>query len=132
MSQRLLLGMLALTLVVCAQRRVDPRNTYNRVIGVVPLTGSGTAADPKRPKYAPWPVSQDPNGIIGFSFEPTDDGKSAVVEFVAQNKAAFSVLLADRTIEVFQKGFASKTVIETAIKQVRRDFSLDTFGMVMP
>jgi hypothetical protein len=132
MSQRLLVGMLALTLVVCAQRRVDPRNTYNRVIAIVPLTGSGTATDPKRPKYAPWPVSQDANGILGFVFEPTDDGKSAVVEFVAQNRAAFSVLLADKTIQVYQKGTLSRSAIESAIKPVRRDFSLDSFGMVMP
>jgi hypothetical protein len=132
MSQRLLLGMLALVLVVCAQRRVDPRNTYNRVIAVVPLTGSGTAADPKRPKYAPWPASPNPNGILGFIFEPTDDGKSAVVEFVAQNHAAFSVLLADKTIQIYQKGALSKSAIESAIKQVRKDFSLDSFGMVMP
>jgi hypothetical protein len=132
MSQRLLYGLLALTLVVCAQRRVDPKNSYNRVIAVVPLTGSGTATDPKRPKYAPWPLSQDPNGILGFVFEPTDDGKSAIVEFVAQNRAAFSALLADKTIQVFQKGNASKASIEAAMKQIRHDFSLDSFGMVMP
>jgi hypothetical protein len=132
MSQRLLLGVLALTLLASAQRRVDPRNSYSRVIAVVPLTGSGTAADPKRPKYAPWPVSQSIDGIIGFVFEPTDDGKSAVVEFVAQNRAALSSLLADKTIQVYQKGAVSKAAIETAIKQVRKDFSLESFGMVMP
>ena len=131
MSQRLLVGVL-LVFCVYAQRRVDPRNSYNRVIAVVPLTGSGTATDPKRPKYAPWPASQDPDGIIGFVFEPTDDGKSAVVEFVAPNHAALQAILADKTIQVFQKGAVSKSVIETAIKQVRRDFNLDTFGMVMP
>ncbi len=132
MSQRLLVGVLALTLYASAQRRVDPRNSYSRVIAVVPLTGGGTASDPKRPKYAPWPVSQNMDGIIGFVFEPTDDGKSAVVEFVAQNRAAFSPLLADKTIQVFQKGAVSKAAIETAIKQVRKDFSLESFGMVMP
>ena len=132
MSQRLLVGVLTLVCFVYAQRRVDPRNSYNRLIAVVPLTGSGTAADPKRPKYAPWPSSQDPDAIIGFVFEPTDDGKSAVVEFVAQNHGALQAILADKTIQVFQKGAVSKSVIETAIKQVRRDFNLDTFGMVMP
>jgi hypothetical protein len=115
-----------------AQRRVDPRNTYNRVIAIVPLTGAGTPSDPKRPKYAPWPATQDPNGILAFVFEPTDDGKSAVVEFVAQNRAAFASLLADKTIQIYRKGEASKPAIEAAIKQVRKDFTLDTFGMVMP
>jgi hypothetical protein len=99
MSQRLLLiGVLALAPVVCAQRRVDPRNTYHRVICVVPLVGSGTAADPTRPQYAPWPASHDPTGIIGFYFETTDNGKSAVVEFVAQNRAALQTILNDKTI----------------------------------
>ena len=132
MSQRLFLGALALTCLAYAQRHVDPRNSYSRVIAVVPLTGSGTSVDPKRPKYAPWPSSEDPNGIIGFVFEQTDDGKSAVVEFVAQNHAALQAILADKTIQVFQKGAVSKSVIETAIKQARKDFNLDTFGMVMP
>ena len=132
MSQRLLTGLLALTLVVSAQRRVDPKNAYQRVICVVPLIGSGTATDPKRPKYAPWPVSTDPNGIIGFVFEPTDDGNSAIVEFVAQNRTAFSVLLGDKTITAYQKGAVSKQAIENAIKPLRKDFNLDSFGMVMP
>jgi len=43
--------LLATTLV--GQRRVDPRYTYVRVITVEPLRGVGTAADPKRPGYAP-------------------------------------------------------------------------------
>jgi hypothetical protein len=132
MSQRLLTGVLALALVVCAQRRVDPRNTYHRIICVVPLEGSGTSADPTRPKYAPWPVSQDPAGIIGFYFEPTDDGKSAVVEFIAQNRAALQTVLNDKTIQAFEKGMASQATIDAAIQPFRKDFSLETFGMVMP
>jgi hypothetical protein len=123
---------MALAFAVCAQRRVDPRNTYHRVICVVPLAGTGTAADPKRPQYAPWPVSQDSKGIIAFYFEPTDDGKSAVVEFVAQNGAALLPLLNDKSIQAFEKGVASQVTVEEAIQQVRKDFSLETFGMVMP
>src|SRR5207253_6132038 len=73
MTRRLLFGLLALSLVVSAQRRVDPKNSYVRVIGIVSLIGKGTADDPKRPQYAPWPASPDPNGIIGFFFQPTDD-----------------------------------------------------------
>lgn len=132
MSQRLLMGLLALALAASGQRRVDPKNAYHRVIAVVPLAGSGTASDPTRPKYAPWPVSTDPNGIIAFVFEPTDDGKSAIVEFVAQNSTAFLALLADKTITVYEKGAVSKQVIESAVKPRRKDFNLDSFGMVMP
>lgn len=131
-DEKRIVGVLALALEVCAQRRVDPRNTYHRVICVVPLTGTGTAADPKRPQYAPWPASQDPKGIIAFYFEPTDDGKSAVVEFVAQNGAALLPLLNDKSILAFEKGVSSQATVEAAIQQVRKDFSLETFGMVMP
>jgi len=99
---------------------------------VVPLTGTGTAADPKRPQYAPWPASQDPQGIIAFYFEPTDDGKSAVVEFIAQNRAALLPLLNDKSIQAFEKGVSSQATVEAVIQQVRKDFSLETFGMVMP
>ena len=132
MSARLLIGLLLLASLAAAQRRVDPRNTYNRVIAVVPLVGQGTAADPKRPQYAPWPASQDPNGIIAFFFVPTDDGKSAVVEFVARNRAALLPVLNDKSVKVFEKGRSSRNEIEPVLKQFRKDFDLDKYGMVMP
>jgi len=49
--------------------KVDARNSYNRVIAVVPIVGKGTVADPKRPKYVPWPPAkgQSPTDIIGYS-----------------------------------------------------------------
>src|ERR1700691_4465124 len=103
MTQRLLIGLLMLAGVVCAQRSVDPRNTYHRVICVVPMIGSGTAADPKRPLYAPAPGIALPNGIIGFTQVPSDDGKSAIVEFVARNRSAFHAILADSSITVYEK-----------------------------
>jgi hypothetical protein len=117
---------------VCAQRRVDPRNSYTRVIAVVPFTGSGMAADPKRPKYAPWPASENQTGIIAFFYVPTDDGKSAVAEFVARNRTAFSALLGDKSVQTYEEGRTTKSAIEAAVRQVRKDFDLDKFGMVMP
>ena len=132
MGWKLWIGVLALGAVVCAQRRVDPRNTYNRVICVVPLTGSGTPADPRRPKYAPWPPSQDPNGIIAFTFQLSDDGQSAVVEFVARNRAAFQPIFNDKSVVVFEKGRSVKGDVETALHQHRKDFDMDKFGVVMP
>ena len=82
---------MVLTCVVCAQRRVDPKFRYDRVIAVVPFAGKGTPADPKRPQYAPWPPSKDPNGILAFTYLPSDDGRLAIVEFVARNRAAFHI-----------------------------------------
>jgi hypothetical protein len=132
MLRRLCITFLLLAGFICAQHRVDPRNIYNRVIAVVPFVGSGTPTDPKRPKYVPWPPSQDPNGIIAFSFEPTDDGSRAVVEFVARNRAALQAILTDTTATAFERGRAPKSTVETAIQQYRKDYTMDRFGVVMP
>jgi hypothetical protein len=132
MSKRLIVGLLSFVCLLSAQRRVDPRNTYNRIMAVVPITGKGIAADPKRPEYAPWPASQDPNGIIGFYWIPTDDGKSAIVEFVARNRAAFSPLFNDKSIQVYEKGRVTREIIEAAMKAFRKDFDYEKNGLVMP
>ena len=132
MTKRLIVGVLLSVCLMLAQRRVDPRFSAIRVICMVPLVGNGTAADPRRPEYAPWPVSQDPNGIIAFAFVPTDDGKSAIAEFVARNRAALLPILNDKSVTSFEKGRASKSAIESALKQFRKDFDMDKYGMVMP
>jgi hypothetical protein len=100
-TQRLLTltGLLVLAAVACAQRRVDPRNTYHRIIAVVPLVGAGTAADPRRPLYAPTANSASPDGIIAFTQVPTDDGKFAIVEFVAKDRKAFQAILSDAAVK---------------------------------
>jgi hypothetical protein len=111
MAQRLLVGLLALAVVVCAQRRVDPRNLYHRVVCVVPMTRQGTVEDALRPLHAPWPPSDKPNpkGILGFSHVVSDDGRFAIVEFLASDPAAFAPLLNDKLINAFQHGVEKRT-----------------------
>jgi len=104
MARYIVIGVLALATVVCAQRRVDPKNTCYRVICAVSLVGWRSPADSKRPKHAAWPATQDQNGITAFYFEPSDDGKSAVAEFVSPNRAAFQPIFSDRSITVSGKG----------------------------
>ena len=91
MMLRLTAGLLALACVASAQRRVDPRNTYEPAICVVSVVGTGTMKDPKRPQFAPWPPTgaKSPNGIIAFSHQVSDEGKLALVEFVARDRSAF-------------------------------------------
>jgi hypothetical protein len=132
MTQRLLTGLLMLAGVVCAQHSVDPRNTNHRVICVVPMIGSGTAADPKRPQYAPVPGSSSSDGIIGFTQVPTDDGKFAIVEFVARKRSALLAILADTAITTYEKGSLSATAIEAALQKLKQGFSLVQFEVVMP
>lgn len=131
---RIILLLLLLVGPCAAQRRVDPKFTYTRVICIVPMVGAGTPADPKRPEYAPWPFPQPgtQTGIIAYSHQVSDDGRFAIVEFVARNRSAFQAILNDKTITVFEKGKDSKSNIESAIKNFRKDFDLDKFGTVMP
>src|ERR1700683_4860316 len=83
---------------VYGQPPVSPRNSYERILVVLPLIGSGTAADPVRPSLIPAPgatpnilniaasapVSAAPvangptypqNLILGYTWVPSDDGK---------------------------------------------------------
>lgn len=132
MSLRAIAALCLFVSLLAAQRRVDPRNSYNRVICALPLIGQGTAADPKRPKYAPWPATQDPNGIIAFYWVVSDDGKSAVAEFIARNRAALAPILNDKSLKVFEKGRSTRSDIEAAMKAYRKDFDFEKNGMVMP
>jgi hypothetical protein len=141
-------GIGVLLFVVCSfgQRRVDPKNLYHRIICVTPLIGSGSANDPVRPKYAPWPLPvqqspalpaagtapRQPSGILAYYYLPSDDGRLAIVEFVARSRTAFQPIVNDATIQVFEKGRVSRFSIEAALQKYRKNFSLDQFGMVMP
>jgi hypothetical protein len=49
--KRILAGILMLASLGSGQRKVDPKNTYARIICVVPIVGNGSNNDPKRPQY---------------------------------------------------------------------------------
>ena len=144
MLQRTSAVLLLLTAAAFPQRQVDRKNIYERVICVTPFDGNGTAADPRRPKYTPWPLSapdartritpagEKQAGIIAFSYVPSDDGRFAIVEFVARHRAAFQAILNDPSVTTFERGSTSKAVIEAALQKYRKSFNLDQFGTVMP
>jgi hypothetical protein len=119
---------------VSAQKyRVSPRNMYERLMTVVPIIGAGTFADPKRPMYAPLLSQANPlsrKGILAYSYQTSDDGKYALVEFVAQDPTAFKAILADTSIKHFQKGKDSPVAIEIELKKYKKDFDFAHFGAV--
>jgi hypothetical protein len=120
-----------------AQPRVDARTTYERVMAVVPLTGTGTFADPKRPMYAPTPAALQQSattrtGIIAFTHLMSDDGQFALVEFVARDRSAFQQILADPTIKAFLKGRDRREDMEAEFLKHKRDFDFAHFGVRMP
>ena len=134
MPRRLFVCALILVSALSAQRRVDPKNMYHRLVCIVPYVGQGTDTDPRRPKYAPWPPdpTQSPKSILGYTQVPSDDGRFAIVEFVALDAAAFDVILHDKQVKTFVKGRATKAEIETEARKYKRDFQLDRFGVVIP
>jgi hypothetical protein len=139
----------SLCLPLAAQHRVDPRNMYERVLAIVPLVGSGTMSDPVRPAYAPLPGASavTPSittasgstptaalrpGIVAYSYLLSDDGKFALVEFVAVDRGAFKALLADTTITAFLKGRDSAADVLTEFQKYKKGFTLDQLRTVVP
>jgi hypothetical protein len=112
---------------------VPPDSVYHHIITVVPFTGKGTYDDPKRPMYLPAKaaVANSRSGILGFTFLPSDDGKFAIVEYVAADRTALKPILADGTLTVYEKGVAKKADVEAAMKKYKKNFSLDHFGVTV-
>jgi hypothetical protein len=84
MSQRRLTGLLALTLVVCAQRLVHTKKAFDRPIAVPLLAVTGST----RLKYPSGSDCNVSNGIRGLVFEVADCGRSAILEFAEHNRTA--------------------------------------------
>ncbi len=121
-----------------ADHRVEMRNTHERIIAVVPMIGAGTLQDPRRPQFAPPPrsgrVAPSPNGITAYSYQLTDDGKRAIVEFVALNRTAFRAIMADNSgnVKFFEKGKVSRSQLLTELQKHKKDVNLDHLGARIP
>jgi hypothetical protein len=123
-----------------SQQPVNLRNTHERVLCVVPMVGSGTAADPRRPMFAPVRERRGEkpsrDGIIAYSFQESDDGRFALVEFVALDRAAFASILEERDrrvdVKVFVKGEARKADIEAEFRGQKGDFDMERFRVNVP
>ncbi|MGE5648370.1 MAG: hypothetical protein ACM336_21535 [Acidobacteriota bacterium] len=113
-----------------SQNKVALRNMYDRLLCIVPMTGAGTPEDPRRPLYAPVPTPGAPpsrDGIIAFSFQESENGQYALVEFVARDRAAFKEILEDSRVKSFERGRHKKDDIEKEFRKLRKDFDLSAF-----
>ena len=130
-----------------AQTALDPSKMHERVIAIVPMVGSGTFNDPIRPMFAPRfnsdAVTDDINlkgrekafkdfaeQILEYTYTASDDGKYAIVEFVARDRKTFAPLLNSgrSDIRFFVKGKHSKAEIETEVKKIKKDFDASEFS----
>jgi len=118
-----------------AQPRVDPLNMYERVIAIVPMVGNGTAAEPYRPAYAPLAADLDATGlkgVMGFAAVVSDDRNFALIELVARDRAVFAKILADTAIQTFLKGRDKRSDAEAAFLNLKKNFSIGHFGVIVP
>jgi hypothetical protein len=124
----------ALSTAICfGQHAVDPTQGLHRLICLVPLIGTGTVGDPIRPEYVPAPGAPPSRaGVIAWSFQRTDDGKMAIVHFVAADRKALQIIHADKRpeVRVFEVGKATRAEIETEMRKYKADFNLDTLQVV--
>lgn len=108
-----------------------PTETYFRIMCVVPLVGTGKRQDPMRPAYVPVHKAGDSyhSGIIAWTQMPADDGKHAIVEIVATNRAALQTILSANSpdVVVFERGKHTRAQMEAGLQKYRKDFSFDKF-----
>jgi hypothetical protein len=128
---------LCLETIGFCQSQADLSHLYQRVICVVPLTGKGTWADPKRPLLAPL-ASQEgrgKSGILAYYQEPTDDGTAVIAVIVAADRASlqpiFSVANASG-VAVFEHGKQTDQQIQSALTAVKKNFDLKRFLVRVP
>jgi len=62
----------------------------------------------------------------------SDDGKFALVEYVAKDRSAFAAILNDKQVRVFVKGKDKQSDIEAELKKYKKNFDWNKFGLVMP
>jgi hypothetical protein len=113
---------------------------YERLICVVPIVGTGTVDDPKRPMFVPLPGHaaadarpskgfSDPPAIVGFHSVLSDDGQSAIVEFIARDRAAFKPILAQPANLLFSADphlQPSATLLQQ-LRKFNKNFNLASF-----
>lgn len=107
-----------------------------RLLAVVPMVGAGTPADPRRPLFAPAGpvvVSGDARaasaGITGFSYVVSDDGRMALVEFVARDAGAFQAIVRSGRADVktFERGKATLVQAQEEFRKHKPGFEIGRF-----
>ena len=106
-------------------RKVDPLLTHERIVAIVPMIGAGTPKDPKRPLFSDLP------GITGFTAELSDDGRLALVEFVAKERSVLN-LIANSGQRLARKDSSTKDGIYDEFRQIKRNFKPERFGVAIP
>ena len=128
----------ALTVVLCLNAASQPGGNlkFQRVIAVVPMIGSGTYDDPKRPMFCPSPremAAATAGGkrpwLLSYRFELGDDGQTAIVEFTAPDRASLNVVLqsTDARVTIYEPNKISLDNLKQALQKLEATFDLERF-----
>lgn len=128
----------ALTVVLCLLGASKPAGNlkFQRVLATVPMIGSGTYDDPKRPMFCPSPREMAELAeagtkpwLISYRFEPGDDGQTAIVELTAPDRESLSAILqsTDARVTVYEPNKISPDNLRHALQKVKAGFDLERF-----
>jgi hypothetical protein len=138
-----LLGVCLLVQLGFSAPPAAPTARYERIICVVPLVGTGTYHDPRRPMFTP-PLGSaatalpggaarslgflDPAQVLGYASVLTDDGQHAIVQFVARDRAAFRPMLtADpNLVQVFERGRLPGPALLQQLQKLKKHFTFQS------
>jgi hypothetical protein len=126
-----------------AQHRVDAGSMYARIYAIVPMVGSGTWDDPKRPMFAPRPQDMTPGtrtGIIAYNQVESDDGKFALIEIVAADRPNLAQITGPITaqlsavagLQLFDRSTTSQATVQSAFQALKKNFDITKFRVVVP
>ena len=92
---------------------------------VVPMVGSGTLEDPKRPAFVR-------EAGVAYRYQLSDDGASAIVEAAPRGPLEAQKLenntKTDARVKVFKPSRDKRETVDVELKKLKKDFDLDSFG----
>lgn len=137
---RLLIGVCLFAVLGFSGPRSAGGALYERLICVVPMVGTGTVNDPKRPMFAPvagQTTAEEaprkgfsyPATMVGFRSVLSDDGMTAIVEFIARDRAAFQPILAQKASLFFWANphLQSSDTLTQELRKFNKNFDLVSF-----
>ena len=112
-----------------AQSSVPKEFQNERIMAIVPMVGTGTAKDPIRPMFAPTPDEgiSGKSKVLSFTYELSDDGKIALVEFVAKDRDSLKDILVSKVpgVKVFERNKNTKDDVEREFQKVKPSYTFD-------
>src|SRR5258708_40078275 len=110
---------------LCAQQRpLAFGGTSDRAFIAVPMVGTGTWADPKRPAYVK-------EAGLSVRYHLSDDGKMALAEVSGRSRAQLAAfektLKSDTRAQFYAPGRHTLATVVVEFKKLKKDFDPDSF-----